>query len=77
MPTGRPRSAYPADVDPADVNALVLWMARVQLRPETLAAIMNVSLSTVYKWRRGEQTPSKEVILRLQVMSGGEVGGWE
>ena len=56
----------------AERVGLRLKVARKELgwRPERMAAELDVSARTLYRWERGEATPPLEALMRVAVASG-------
>lgn len=73
---GRKRSALP---DVARPNAFAVWMKERSLSVEAVAAFLDVSVSAVYGYRRGNRPPSRRMAVRIEKITNGKVeaGSWD
>lgn len=73
----RPRT-YAARPRSRNGAALQRWMGEIEMRPEELARLMDVSRATVYLWRSGF-APKRRHTIAIAKLSGGRVpfDGWD
>lgn len=66
-PGGRPRKSR------APRNAFANWLAASKLTAEEIAKAIETSVSTVYNARNGYFKPGRELAVRIEEFTGGEV----
>jgi len=70
-PKGRPRAPLP---DVPTPNPFAVWMSVRGIHVEEVALMLDVSIGTVYGWRRGNRPPKRAMATRIAKLTDGVVG---
>lgn len=66
-PGGRPRSTR------APRNAFADWLAKSKIKPDALAAVLEISVSAIYNLRNSYYLPGRELAVKICAASKGAV----